>query len=411
MPIFKELSWYTFAQLFIQGASFISVVIVSRYLGPANLGLYSFVLNYVGAFLTIIGGMDFYFAWKLAKSGNQFEDFKIYIGHKLNVYVSLSLLGLISAWYILPKDVALLVSVILLTVSLQSLNTFLIYAVINNRAKLVATVQIISAGVLLLAKISLVFFKAPLVWFIAISAFDLIFSGLIFSIYFLRKSEWRRTFSTFIMPSLLSSFIFLYSTRLSILSIILFQLLLRIDQLILATITNAHSLGIYSAAVKISDVPNFLAGVLSNALASRISYISTKDDLASKRNFKNIMLYYAGVGFIIFIMFLIFAPLAVKVLYGSKFLEAVPVLRAYSLSIPSMFLVSFFINVYGVRDRYHHQVAIFGASLFINVILIYALTPIFGLSGTAFATVIAYFFAASVFFFNLNKGKLSNKNI
>ncbi|MFA5132119.1 MAG: oligosaccharide flippase family protein [Candidatus Paceibacterota bacterium] len=402
-PLFKELSWYTLAQVFIQGASFISVIIVSRYLGPTNLGLYSFVINYVGAFLTVISGMDFYFGWKLVRSQHQHEDFKVYLGHKFNIYIVLSLMGLISAWYVLPKDVATFVSIILVTISLQSLNTFSIYAIVNNRAKLVSIVQMLNAGIMLILKVSFVLLKAPLIWFIVISAFDLILAGLIFSTYFLKSSEWRKVFYSFRLPSLISSFIFLYSIRLSIASLIFWQLLLRIDQLILATVSNAYTLGIYSAAVRISDVPNFLAGVLSNALVSRIAYISTKDNDESKSNLKKIMFYYVGIGFFIFFIFLIFAPLAVKILYGSKFIESVPVLRVYSLSIPAMFLISFFINVYGVKDKYHHQVMIFGSSLIVNVVLIYMLTPIYGIVGTASATVIAYTFSALLFYFNLNK--------
>lgn len=404
-PIFKDLSWYTLAQVFVQGTSFFSVIIVSRYLGPINLGLYSFVINYVGAFLTVIGGMDFYFTWKLAKSKNPYEDFKIYLGHKFNIYIVISLVGLISAWYVLPKDVATLVSIILVTISFQSLNTFLIYAVINNRAKLVATVQMINAGLMLLLKVALVFLKASLLWFVAISALDLILAGLIFSTYFLRIPEWRKVFSSFKLPSFLSSFIFLYSIRLSVISLVCFQLLLRADQLILATFSNAYTLGIYSSAVRISDVPNFLAGILSNALASRIAYISTKNDEVSKKNFKKIMFYYIGVGFFVFFVFLIFAPLAVKILYGSKFIESVPVLRTYALSIPAMFTVAFFINVYGVKDRYHHQIAIFGSSLLLNIILVYVLTPIYGLVGTALATVFAYTLSALLFYFNLENKK------
>lgn len=410
-PIFKELSWYTFAQFFIQGASFISVIIVSRYLGPINLGLYSFVINYVGAFLTVIGGMDFYFTWKLAKSENQQEDLKEYIGHKFNVYIVLSILGLASAWYVLPKDVAFMVSIMMVTVCLQSLNAFFIYAVVKNKAKLVAVVQMSSAWLLLLTKISLVFLKAPLVWFIAVSSVDLILSGLIFSIYFLRTPEWRKTFLSFRLPSFFSSAVFLFSIRLSIASLVFWQLLLRVDQLILATISNAYNLGIYSAAVKISDVPNFLAGILSMALTSRISNISQQDTVESRKNLKQIMFYYVGVGVLISVTFLIFAPLAVHILYGSKFVESVPVLRAYALSIPGMFLISFFTSMYGARDRYHHQVTIFTVSLIVNILLIYILTPIYGLVGTALATVLAYTFASLLFYVNLEIREKHHENI
>ncbi len=400
-PIFRELSWYSLAQVFIQGTSFLSVIIVSRYLGPTNLGVYSFVLNYVGAFLTIIGGMDFYFTWKLAKSEHKEADLKEYIGHKFNIYFVLSVLALLSAWYILPKDIAFFVSIILVTISLQSLNTFLIYAVVNNRAKLVATVQMICAAILLVLKVSLVVLKAPLVWFIALSAIDLISSGLIFSAYFLKYKEWRTLFHTFRLPNIVHSFVFLYSIRLSIASLIFWQFLLRADQLILATLTNAYSLGIYSAAVKISDVPNFLAGILSMALTSRISNISQEENAHSRKSLKRIMLYYAGAGLLITFAFLFLAPLAVQILYGARFIDSIPVLRAYSLSIPGMFLISFFTSMYGARDRYQYQVSIFFVSLLVNVGLVYILTPIYGLLGTALATAIAYTLAALLFYINL----------
>jgi O-antigen/teichoic acid export membrane protein len=186
--------------------------------------------------------------------------------------------------------------------------------------------------------------------------------------------------------------------------------LLRADQLILATFSNAYTLGIYSAAVKISDVPNFLAGILSMALTSRISNISKLNTDITRNNLKQIMFYYAGVGILIALVFAVFAPLAVHILYGSKFAQSVPVLRAYSLSIPGMFLISFFTSMYGARDKYYHQVAIFSVSLVINVILIYVLTPIYGLVGTAFATVIAYSVAATLFYLNLEINDKINKN-
>lgn len=399
--IFKELSWYTSAQVFIQGASFISVIIVSRYLGPTNLGVYSFVINYVGAFLTVIGGMDFYFTWKLAKSENQQEDLKEYVGHKFNVYIILSILGLASAWYVLPKDVAFMVSVMLVTVCLQSLNAFFIYAVVKNKAKLVAVVQMSSAWLLLLTKVALVFAKSPLIWFVAVSSVDLILSGIIFAVYFLMDQDWRKTFLSFKLPSFFSSATFLFSIRLSIASLVFWQLLLRVDQLILATISNAYNLGIYSAAVKISDIPNFLAGILSMALTSRISNIAQQDTIESRKHLKQIMFYYVGVGVLISFIFLIFAPLAVHILYGSKFTESVSVLRIYSLSIPAMFLMSFFTSMYGARNRYHRQVVIFSASLVVNILLIYLLTPLYGLVGTALATVTAYTLASLLFYINL----------
>lgn len=403
--IFKQLSWYTFAQIVVQGSAFFSAIIVTRYLGPSNLGLYSFVQNYVGTLLTVGGGMDFYFTWKIAKSDNHFVDVQRFIGYKFSIYVLLSFFGILGAWIILPQDIAFMVSIMLLLVSVQSLNVFSLYVMATDRAKLMSLVQIASSIFLLIIKVILVFLKAPLYYFVIVSAIDLILSGLLITFYLISTKEWKDFFVTFKIPSFLSSISFLFSIRLSIIALVFWQLLLRVDQLILATFSNAYTLGIYSAAVKIAEVPNFLAGVLSTALISRMAYISNKEDDISKNKLHHIMISYFIVGTVIAVGIIIFAPMAIHILYGKKFIESVVVLRAYALSIPWMFMNYFFLGMYGARDRHHHQIGIFGLALLVNIILVYVLTPIYGLTGTALATSIAYTVAALGFYFNLDNKK------
>jgi PST family polysaccharide transporter len=399
--VFKQLSWYTLAQIVVQGVAFLSAIIVTRYLGPTNLGLYSFVQNYVGTLLTVGGGLDFYFTWKIAKSDNHFKDLQIFVGYKFSIYAFLSVIGIVLAWIILPRDIALMVSIMLALVAVQSLSIFSIYIIVTNRARLMSTIQIVTSVALLGIKVLLVFFKAPLYSFVIVSGIDLILTGVLVSIYLLKEPEWKNFFVGFKVPTLMNSVIFLYTIRLSILAIVFWQLLLRIDQVILATLSNAYTLGIYSAAVKIAEVPNFLAGVLSAALISRMAYISNRDDINSKKRLQKIMLTYLSVGVIITVSIIVFAPIAVHILYGTKFTDSIPVLRAYSLSIPGMFMNYFFLGIYGARDKQHHQVGIFGTALVVNIALVYLLTPIFGIIGTALATSVAYTVSAFGFYYNL----------
>jgi O-antigen/teichoic acid export membrane protein len=261
-----------------------------------------------------------------------------------------------------------------------------------------AITQTLSALVLFFAKVILVFAKAPLYMFVVVSAVDLIGSGIIFSIYFLRYKEWRDAFAQYTFPPFARVFSFLYSIRLSIAALIFWQLLQRVDQLILATFSNAYTLGIYSAAVKVAEVPNFLAGILSAALISRMAYVATNNDEDSKHKLNRIMLSYFIVGTVIALGFVILSPLAVHILYGSKFIESTNVLRVYALSIPGMFMNYFFLSMYGARDKQQYQIFIFAAAVFINVVLVYTLTPLFGLVGTAFATVVAYTASAIGFY-------------
>jgi len=403
--IFKQLSWYTFAQIVVQGSAFLSAIIVTRYLGPINLGLYSFVQNYVGTLLTVGGGMDFYFTWKIAKSDNHFRDVQQFIGYKFSIYILLTIFGLLSAWLILPRDIAFMISIMLVPACINSLSVFSLYLTATDRARFMSMIQIVSSVSLLLIKIVLVLLKSPLYHFVIVAAVDSAIGGVLILIILIRMSEWQYFLRSFKIPSFIKSISFLYSIRLSIIAIIFWQLLLRVDQLILATFSNAYTLGIYSAAVKIAEVPNFLAGVLSAALISRMAYISTREDEESKKKLQKIMSSYFLVGSLIALGIIIFAPLAIHILYGNKFIDSVAVLRAYSLSIPFMFMNYFFLGMYGARDRQHHQIGIFGFAVFINILLVYVLTPRFGLTGTALATASAYMVAALGFYFNLENKK------
>lgn len=395
------MSWYFVAQVVVQIAAFFSVIMIARYLGPINLGLYSFVQNYVGAFLAVVGGMDFYFIWKIAKSEHRLAEVREYIGHKIDIYIIFSIIGIALAWTVLPGDLAFMVTIMLAPIFLQSLNVFSLYAVATSRAKLMAGVQIFSATALLFLKLSLVLVKAPLYLFIAVSTIELVLSGIILAFYFLRDPEWKKTFASFKLPFFLDSFAFFYSIRVSILALIFFQLLLRIDQLILATISNAYTLGIYSAAVKIAEVPNFLAAILSTALVSRVAQISAQGDAESKEKIRRIMLAYLIVGCVIAVGVILLAPIIVHILYGAKFVDSVSVLRAYAVSIPAMFMNYFFLSMYGAGNRYLYQASVFSVCLAANIILIYLLTPLYGLVGTAFATALAYTIAALSFYLKM----------
>lgn len=398
---FKHFSWYTLAQIVVQGVGFLSAVIVSRYLGPTNLGLLSFVQNYLGGFLTITAGMDFYFVWKLAKIENKEEETLLYVGHKFNILLVLSLVGTVSAFFVLPKSIAYMVLILLAPSFLQSFTAFNLYSAVTNRAKRLSFFQVFSSVSLLIIKVVLVKLEAPLQAFIAVTAIDMFLSGLLLAIYYVKISFWKKTISEFYFPSLLKSFTFIFSIKTSIVALASWQLLLRVDQLALATFSDSYLLGIYSAATKIAEMPNFLAGVLSTALISKISLIASNGTRETRKNLNRMVLIFLGMGSFLAICIIIIAKLAVKIVYGDAFVQSGTVLEVYALSIPAMFMNYLFLGIYGTRDRYTFQLVNFTLALVINVGLIYVLMPKFGVIGVAFSTVIAYTASALLFYIKL----------
>lgn len=351
--------------------------------------------------MVLTTGMDFYFSWKVAKSENKIHDLKEYIGHKLHLTIFLSVFAIISAWVILPTDVAIMLTILFVPIFLNSNTAFLQYSFATNRAKLVASTQAITAATLLIFKVILVITKASLISFVVINAIDTVLMVTILAFIYLRNKEMKQEMKLTNFPSIGNTISFLYSIRMSLIAIALWQLILRIDQLVLATISNAYALGIYAAAVKISEVPNFFAGILYTTLLSHIAVTASKSDEYSKRSIKKVMLIYLISGSLISLIIVILAPFIVGLLYGSKFIDVIPVLRMYALSIPGMFLTLHFVAMYGVREKYKQQSFIFLLGLMVNILLVYILTPVFGLVGTAFATVVAYSLLSIVLYYHV----------
>lgn len=401
MGVFHQLSWYTAGQIFIQLFAFLGVVITSRYLGPTNVGLYSFVQNYLLTFMTITTGMDFYFTWKVAKSEEKIPEVKEYFGHKLNVILLLSLVGIVAAWSILPRDVAIMTTIMFAPLFLASCSAFYQYAIATRQARLIATFQVFASACSFLAKIVLVYMQAPLIAFVVVNAIDVILVGTLLAFFFLSQKHLQQVFFQSVYPTLFKTAQFMYSIRMSLVAIALWQLILRIDQLVLATFNNAYALGIYAAAVKIAEVPNFLAGALYTALVTHVALFANKEDDHSKRRIRQILFLYATVGVAIALFIILIAPIAISVLYGPRFLDAVPVLRAYALSVPGMFVTLHYFGIYGVRGKHLFQSVVFAVALLLNIGLIYVLTPIFGLSGAALGTAVAYNAVAITFYFHI----------
>ncbi len=247
----------------------------------------------------------------------------------------------------------------------------------------------------------LVVLHASLIWFVVVNAIDTVLVATLLAGIYLSKDSVRFLFKEIPFPSLWKTLHFMYAIRMSLIAIALWQLILRVDQLVLATFSNAYALGIYAAAVKIAEVPNFLAGVLYTALVTHIAFFADKDDDFSKRRVRQVLFLYAIGGMLIALLLMVIAPFAISFLYGQKFIEAVPVLRAYALSIPGMFVTLHYFGIYGAKDRHFFQSTIFALALLLNVVLVYMLTPLFGLTGAAYATAIAYTSVAITFYFHV----------
>jgi O-antigen/teichoic acid export membrane protein len=392
----KALSWYTAAQVCTLLMGFVGFSVISRYLGPTSLGLFSFAQNFLAVFLSCVNGLELYYTWHIAKSDEKIKEMKGFFGHKLHLMLTVMALSVCSALIILPLDVALLCIVISLPLFLHSCTAFTVYSNAEGNAKIYSQSQILAAVILLIARVAFVWMEAKLVYIVLLSSLDLILTSIFIAAHYLSRKDWYETFKEYKFPTYLSTAKLLVRIRYTILVFIAWQLILRADQLILATFAGAYTLGVYSAATKIAEVPNFIAGILYIYTIPKFG-LQIKDEAGAiqveesfYKKYKKLILTYLGVSSVIALGTIIFAPLAIHILYGNEFIESVSILRIYALSIPPLFLLYFFFSLYSSMGRYKMQAAVFLIGLLINVVLIKIGYKLADVQGVAAASFVAY---------------------
>jgi O-antigen/teichoic acid export membrane protein len=179
-----------------------------------------------------------------------------------------------------------------------------------------------------------------------------------------------------------------------ILSGIAIMIYIRIDQVMLKMMLDDRAVGLYSAAVKLSEIWYFIPMIISQSVFPSI--LNTKkvsEELYMKRiyNLYSLMIWLA-IGIAIALTF--FSVDVVKILFGSEYLpDSAKVLSLYVWAGIPVFL-GVASSQYLIAENYtklSFARTIVGAIA--NVILNLILIPYYGIIGAAIATLISYFIA------------------
>jgi len=179
-------------------------------------------------------------------------------------------------------------------------------------------------------------------------------------------------------PSLLSflaSFLILFDQRLPF--------------LILDYFGNASDIGNYAVVITLLDISLLFPVSLATAIFPSVvqgKHTGTELYEKNRQHLAN-LLVWLGLAFAICIWFL--APFIVKLLYGGKYLDVIPLLRGLAFaSILSFFNVGRF-KWFVLDNALPDWIALLVAGLIIQTIALYLLIPEFGLNGIIFSVLLS----------------------
>lgn len=404
--ILDNIGWLFFDKILRMGVGLLVGVWVARYLGPEQFGQMNYAVAFVGLFGSIAA---------LGFNGIIVRDI-VRDPHSANSTVSTAFLlqaiaGLVAMVLAIatisilkPDDQFTFYLVIILSVSLifKATDTIKYWFEAHVQSRYVVWIENGVFLLMALCRAALILTKSGLIAFIWLIFAEtvLVAIGLVW-IYVSNNG----TLSILFQASAARAKTLLKDSWPLLLGGIAITLYMRLDIVMLESMSNSREVGIYAAATRISEIWYFIPGIVIASVSPAIIASHGKDlDLYLKR-LKTLyfMMVWLAIGVSLPIA-LLSGPI-VNLLYGSEYQDAAPVLAIHLWGSVGVFLgiaSSQYLLVEHLQKISFYRTFI---GMICNILLNLLLIPSMGAKGAAIATVISYFLATfSLVFFKSTRG-------
>jgi polysaccharide transporter, PST family len=410
--ILKNGSWLFLDKILRQGLNFVLTAYIARYLGVELFGLWSYALAFV---------VIFSFFSTLGIYNQLLRDFVRY-PEKQNELLGnafiIKLLGACVAFVLSYATIVItkpeqpllhnIISLIAIGYIIQSFDVIDFFFQSQLKAKWIAISRFVSFLIFASLKLYLVHAEFPLLSFIWAQLGELLFSASIMAFFFNRYYQsifkWKINWSG--MSLMLKESLPILFAEIAIL------IYMRIDQVMIGEMMGNGAVGIFSAAVRLSELWYLVPGVICSTLFPTIIKAYYEGGAGYQKKLQRLydLLVWLSIGIAITIS--IIAPYIVDIIYGDQFRSASSILVIHIWTSVFVF-IGFASNQQLVLEnlgKFSFYRTLFG--VLANVSFNFILIPIWGAMGAAYATLAAlafswlssYFFKETrpIFWMNIN---------
>ncbi|MBD2563022.1 MULTISPECIES: flippase [Nostoc] len=396
--IIANTSWLFADRILRMGASLVVGVWIARYLGVQQYGVFNYALAFVSLFSPIftLGLDDVVVRHLVRQSSNKEEILGTTFWLKLLGGIASVLLA-VSTMFFLGEQETLkiwLVAILAMAGIFRAADTIELWfqSQVQSKYTVIAknTAFLLNSAI----KIALILTKAPLLAFawVTLAEFAMSAIGLLI-VYQVKGSSlwlWRWSFSA--AKTLLKESLPLIFSGFAIL------IFMKIDQVMLGQMIGNSEVGVYTAAVRVSEIWYFIPGAIVSSVAPAIYAAKEKSE----------SLYYQRIGQLLNLMTCISLAIAlpmsflsdkiIMVMFGSGYAEAGSILAVHIWTSLFVFM-GLATSPWFIAEGLNHVSlgkTLFGAIL--NIILNLFLIPKYAGLGAAIATIISQ--AAAAFLCN-----------
>ena len=390
---FFNTSWLFAEQILRIIAGLLVGIYVARYLGPEQFGVYSYVIAFVALFGTIARlGLDGIVVRDLV---NHPEEPHVYLGTAfwlklIGALVALVLLAIAVQFTNNDNTTNLYIFIIASGLIFQSLDVVDFHFQSKVLSKYVSISKLIQLALSSVLKLYFIFIQADIFWFVIVGLVDQISLALSLII-----AYWRKNVGSFFGRfELDTAKAMLKNAWPLILSGIAISLYMRIDQIMIKEMLGEKEVGLYSAAVRLSEAWYFVPVIVTTSLFPAILNAKKLNPKLYSERVRRLyaIMIYSAVGMALPVTFM--AESIIFTLYGVHYQDAGLVLAIHIWA--GIFVALGVVNGSWFLAENLQKLAMINtlAGVAVNVILNYFLIPIYGIAGVAFATLASYSLAA-----------------
>ncbi len=397
LGVFENIFWLSADKLSKILIGVTVVVAVARYMEPSGFGVFSYAQAIVAIFLLVSTlGFDTVVVRdliKYRKSEGEILGSALFIRFCASVVIYLTLCLFI--YNFRSESDLLLWSVLILGINVigQPFKVFSYW--FEARLKLKYVVWITNTNLIVFSalKIFVIYLDFGFYLIVWLTMLELLLSNLFIYLAYIYIS--KDTISLSIKTNRIKEL--LRDSWPLIISSAVWVLYTRVDQLMVGRVLGEEAVGIYSAAVKISDIVSYLPSVIVVSLIPKILPYKKSNPQGYEEMFQGLYNLVLSLLIPIALFLSLFSEVIIKAIFGEIYLQSADVLRvnAWMSIFFGMAVISGRYLLNENKQRLSMIRHIFG--LVVNVVLNYFLIKLYGMIGAAYASLISLFLANYIF--------------
>lgn len=361
----------------------------TRYLGPDNYGLYSYAFGLYGLFavVTKLGINALVVNETVRNSANQARIIGSAFLLRFGASVIAILILNIVAIFLMDQDITRsMVFVLSIALLFGPFETITHWFEANVAMKPMAIARSITTLVIGGLRLGLLLSQASLFWFVWLIPSEAALAAVFFLLAYrsdgLSARQWRPDLA--ILKNYVREGAPLFLSALAAVTY------MKVDQVMLGKMATPRDVGVYAAAVKVSEMLYFVPMILSGLLFPYLIRFKRRGEELFSQAFQLMCDGFAWMAGVIAIAFTLFSAQIVRLAYGSDYSDSAPILVVHVWAGVFIFLETLRSRWFVIQQATRYQLITTAAGAVVNVGLNLMLIPRYQGYGAAIATIVSY---------------------